>query len=199
MDNLKIIPFSEKYHFIKEKQLTIRLHEHGLMRLIPISVTEELINSTNKIIFHALLNSSVYKEMFFDHYSQKISAQRFADLRNIEDGRAAIEKTFRDTAKTGCAEGRHKGCLMVNSGMELAPHDPETAAIAHQAFRRAEDTFAAALKRAIDQGTISKTKNVRALARFLTGSFQGVQLMSRRGADQETLQDYTDTILAALD
>ncbi|MBC08502.1 TetR/AcrR family transcriptional regulator [Thalassospira sp.] len=134
-----------------------------------------------------------------DHYSQKISAQRFADLRNIEDGRAAIEKTFRDTAKTGCAEGRHKGCLMVNSGMELAPHDPETAAIAHQAFRRAEDTFAAALKRAIDQGTISKTKNVRALARFLTGSFQGVQLMSRRGADQETLQDYTDTILAALD
>ncbi|KJE34879.1 TetR family transcriptional regulator [Thalassospira sp. HJ] len=134
-----------------------------------------------------------------DHYSQKISAQRFADLRNIEDGRAAIEKTFRDTAKTGCAEGRHKGCLMVNSGMELAPHDPETAAIAHQAFRRAEDTFAAALKHAMDQGTISKTKNVRALARFLTGSFQGVQLMSRRGADQETLQDYTDTILAALD
>ena len=71
MDNLKIIPLSEKYHFIKEKQSTIRLHEHGLMRLIPISVSEELINSTNKIVFHALLNSSVYKEMFFDHYSQK--------------------------------------------------------------------------------------------------------------------------------
>jgi TetR/AcrR family transcriptional repressor of nem operon len=134
-----------------------------------------------------------------DHYSQKISVERFADLRNIEDGRTAIEKTFRDAAKTGCAEGRHKGCLMVNSGMELAPHDPETAAIAHQSFRRAEDTFSAALKRAIGQGTISKNKNVRALARFLVGSFQGVQLMSRRGADQETLQDYTDTILAALD
>jgi len=134
-----------------------------------------------------------------DHYSQKISTERFADLRNIEDGRAAIEKTFRDAAKTGTAEGRHKGCLMVNSGMELAPHDPETAAIAHQAFRRAEDTFAAALNRAIGQGKISKGKNVRALARFLAGSFQGVQLMSRRGADQETLNDYCETILAALD
>ena len=134
-----------------------------------------------------------------DHYSQKISAERFADLRNMEDGRHAIEKTFRDTAQTGIAEGRHKGCLMVNTGMEMAPHDPETAAIAHQAFRRAEEIFAAALKRAVQQGTISKDKNVRALARFLAGSFQGVQLMSRRGADQETLQDYTDTILAALD
>ncbi|MBO6803407.1 MAG: TetR/AcrR family transcriptional regulator, partial [Thalassospira sp.] len=56
-----------------------------------------------------------------------------------------------------------------------------------------------ALNRAIGQGKIAKTKNVRALARFLAGSFQGVQLMSRRGADQETLNDYCETILAALD
>lgn len=133
-----------------------------------------------------------------DHYSQKISAKRFADLREIEDGREAIEKTFRNSVKTGCAEGRHKGCLVVNSGMELAPHDPETAAIAHQAFRRVEDMFAAALTRGIKGGTIPKDKNVRALARFLAGSFQGVQLMSRRGADQETLEDYTNTILEAL-
>ncbi|MBN8196501.1 TetR/AcrR family transcriptional regulator [Thalassospira povalilytica] len=133
-----------------------------------------------------------------DHYSQKISSERFANLREIEDGREAIEKTFRDTAKTGCAEGKHKGCLIVNSGMELAPHDPETAAIAHQAFRRVEDMFAAALSRGIKHGTISKEKNIRALARFLAGSIQGVQLMSRRGADPETLEDYTNTILEVL-
>ena len=134
-----------------------------------------------------------------DHYSQKISAKRFADLREIEDGRKAIEKTFRDAAKNGCTEGRHKGCLIVNSGMELAPHDPETAAIAHQAFRRVEDMFGAALTRGIKQGTIAKDTNVRALSRFFAGSIQGVQMMSRRGADVETLEDYTNTILAALD
>jgi TetR/AcrR family transcriptional repressor of nem operon len=163
---------------------------------------QDLVNETglNRASMYASFGDK--KALFLrvlDHYSHKISAERFADLRNIEDGRAAIEKTFRDAAKTGTAEGRHKGCLMVNSGMELAPHDPETAAIAHQAFRRAEDTFAAALNRAVDQGKISKGKNVRALARFLAGSFQGMQLMSRRGADQETLQDYCETILGALD
>ncbi|MBS8275726.1 TetR/AcrR family transcriptional regulator [Thalassospira tepidiphila] len=163
---------------------------------------QDLVNETglNRASMYASFGDK--KALFLrvlDHYSHKISAERFADLRNIEDGRAAIEKTFRDAAKTGTAEGRHKGCLMVNSGMELAPHDPETAAIAHQAFRRAEDTFAGALNRAVDQGKISKGKNVRALARFLAGSFQGMQLMSRRGADQETLQDYCETILSALD
>jgi TetR/AcrR family transcriptional repressor of nem operon len=134
-----------------------------------------------------------------DHYSQKVSTERFAKLRAIEDGREAIETTFRDIAKTGCTDGKHKGCLMVNSGMELAPHDPEVAAIAHQAFRRVEDMFSAALNRGIACGTIATGKNIRALARFLAGSVQGVQLMSRRGADRETLDDYTTTILSTLD
>ncbi|MHC8492664.1 TetR/AcrR family transcriptional regulator [Thalassospira sp. SM2505] len=134
-----------------------------------------------------------------DHYSQKISTERFAKLREIENGREAIEATFRDTARNGCTDGKHKGCLIVNSGMELAPHDPEIAAISHQAFRRVEDMFAAALTRGIKHGTVSKEKNVRALSRFLAGSIQGVQLMSRRGADRETLEDYTNTILSTLD
>ncbi|MDG4720225.1 MULTISPECIES: TetR/AcrR family transcriptional regulator [Thalassospira] len=134
-----------------------------------------------------------------DHYSQKVSTERFTKLRSIEDGREAIETTFRDTAKTGCTDGKHKGCLMVNSGMELAPHDPEIAAIAHQAFRRVEDMFTAAINRGMAHGTIAKGKNIRALARFLAGSIQGVQLMSRRGADRETLDDYTTTILSTLD
>ncbi len=134
-----------------------------------------------------------------DHYSLKISSKRFAKLRETADGRVAIVTTFKDTTRHSCEDGHLKGCLMVNSGMELAPHDPETAAIAQQAFRRVEDMFANALKRGINTGTISADKNVRALARFFAGSIQGVHLMARRGADRETIEDYTDTILAALD
>ena len=134
-----------------------------------------------------------------DHYSQKISSERFAKLRETQDGRKAIEMTFKDTARQSCADGRYKGCLIVNSGMELAPHDPETAAIAKQAFRRVEDMFANALKRGIDAGTISRDKNIRPLARFFAGSIQGLQLMARRGADADILEDYIDTILDTLD
>ena len=77
---------------------------------------QDLVNETglNRASMYASFGDK--KALFLrvlDHYSQKISAQRFADLRNIEDGRAAIEKTFRDTAKTGCAEGRHKGCSRI--------------------------------------------------------------------------------------
>ncbi|WP_417810739.1 TetR/AcrR family transcriptional regulator [Thalassospira alkalitolerans] len=134
-----------------------------------------------------------------NHYSQKISTARFEKLHDIDDGREAITETFRNAARFGRNEGRHKGCLMVNSGMELAPHDPETAAIAQAAFRRVEDMFANAIKRGINQGTISDTKNIRALSRFFAGSFQGVNLMARRGADDSTLNDYVDMVLTTLD
>ncbi|NIZ03043.1 TetR/AcrR family transcriptional regulator [Thalassospira lucentensis] len=134
-----------------------------------------------------------------EHYSAKISTKRFEKLRETADGREAIVATFKDTTLQCCNDGRFKGCLMVNSGMELAPHDPDIAAISHRAFRRVEDMFANALRRGVDAGTISGDKNIRALARFLAASFQGVQLMARRGSDPETLQDYTETILAALD
>ncbi len=134
-----------------------------------------------------------------DHYTQKVSSVRFAKLVEMPDGRQAIYETFHDLAQCGLTDGRNKGCLMVNSGMELAPHDPETAALARQSFKRVELLFVDALVRAQAQKTISDGKNTRALARFLTGSAQGLQLMARRAADEGTMRDFVDVTLSTLD
>ena len=73
MGNPNILPLADRFNLVKQKQLTIRLHDHGLMRLIPIASDEDLFNQTHKIFFHSLINSIVYKGMFFDHFSQKLS------------------------------------------------------------------------------------------------------------------------------
>ena len=71
MDNLNVLSFSEKYHLTKEQQYIIRLHDHGLLRLIPVSAENDFFQTTNKIFFNTLINSTVYQELFFDHFSQK--------------------------------------------------------------------------------------------------------------------------------
>ena len=71
MSRANILSLSENFKINKEKQLVIRLHDHGLLRLIPLSVEEGLLKVTKKIFFHSLIHSSAYKEMFFDHFSQK--------------------------------------------------------------------------------------------------------------------------------
>ena len=71
MGNLKILSFGEKFKFFKDQQFNLRLHEHGLLRLIPLSVNKALFDVTDKVFFHSLINSKSYREMFFDHFSQK--------------------------------------------------------------------------------------------------------------------------------
>ena len=71
MDTLKVSSLSEKFKLVKEQHFNIRLHDHGLLRLIPLSVDHELFKVTDKFFFHTLVNSQAYQEMFFDHFSQK--------------------------------------------------------------------------------------------------------------------------------
>ena len=71
MGNLKILSFGEKFKFSKDQQFNLRLHDHGLLRLIPLNVDKALFDATDKVFFHSLINSTSYREMFFDHFSQK--------------------------------------------------------------------------------------------------------------------------------
>ena len=71
MEGLKVSSLTEKFNLSKDQQFSIRLHDHGLLRLIPLSVDKELFDVTEKIFFHTLINSVCYQEMFFDHFSQK--------------------------------------------------------------------------------------------------------------------------------
>ena len=56
MGNPNILPLADRFNLVKQKQLTIRLHDHGLMRLIPIASDEVLFNKTHKIFFHSLIS-----------------------------------------------------------------------------------------------------------------------------------------------
>ena len=71
MDTLKVSSLSENFKLVKEQHFNIRLHDHGLLRLIPLSVDPELLKMTDKFFFHTLVNSQAYQEIFFDHFSQK--------------------------------------------------------------------------------------------------------------------------------
>ena len=77
------------------------------------------------------------------------------------------------------AESGHKrGCLFGNTAAELAAHDEELAQRLAQQFRRLEDAFARALRRAKKEGELSEDKDPRALARFIVTLSQGLAATS---------------------
>jgi len=70
-NNNNILPLQDLYEFKVENKHLVRLHEHGLLRLITLNTEPRFSKVTNKIFFHSLLNNLVYQELFFDHYTQQ--------------------------------------------------------------------------------------------------------------------------------
>lgn len=91
-----------------------------------------------------------------------------------------------------------RGCLLANTAVELAPHDPEVAARISRYVRRTEDAFEQALRRARERGDIPADRDPRALARFLVTNLHGLRVMARAGADRTTLEDAARVALTAL-
>ena len=77
-----ILSLENRYKFNVENKYLIRLHEHGLLRLITLQTEPEFSQVTKKIFFHSLLNNFVYQELFFDHYTQKSAGKHGPFLIN---------------------------------------------------------------------------------------------------------------------
>ena len=111
---------------------------------------------------------------------------------------AGIEEVFGRTVESLVGYEPRRGCLLANSAVELAPHDPEVAEHISGYVRRLEGAFEDALERARKMGEIPKGSKPTALARFLVTSLHGLRVMARAGAERETLEDAAGVTLEAL-
>ncbi|MEU5761845.1 TetR/AcrR family transcriptional regulator [Nocardia sp. NPDC047648] len=90
------------------------------------------------------------------------------------------------------------GCLVVNSTIELAPRDPELAAVLAADQERRLAVLTDAFEAARRAGEIAPDKKPSALAHFVIATIGGMRVAARGGADRETLAAIATTALDAL-
>lgn len=147
-----------------------------------------------------------FYDTFGDKHSLFLSAlDRFQEVRAswIEEalrgeGLGGIEEVFHRSLNGLYQYRPPRGCLLANSAVELAPHDPEVAARISAYIWRTEGAFQAALERARDGGEIPSGSDPRALSRFLVNTLHGLRVLARAGADRGTLEDTVRVALGAL-
>jgi len=66
----KVIPIHSVWNFTLDSKSTLRLHEHGLMRVFKILTDKKLKEFDPYNFFTSLIDSDFYQELFFDHFSQ---------------------------------------------------------------------------------------------------------------------------------
>jgi TetR/AcrR family transcriptional repressor of nem operon len=95
--------------------------------------------------------------------------------------RDAILAAF-DAAATPPAANQPGGCLLVNTALELAPHDTEIRDMVTAAFEGVEAFFCNRIEAAQAAGTIRADIDAAHTAQTLLGLFVGLRVLMRAGA-----------------
>ncbi len=111
---------------------------------------------------------------------------------------ASIEAFFRMVVEQAREEDRPFGCMSCNEAIELSPHDAEVQQIIERDFVGIENALADAIERGKQDGSIPPSKDSRKMARALTVTHQGLQVMARSRVGLERLDDALSVILDAV-
>ncbi|MFC3798914.1 TetR/AcrR family transcriptional regulator [Cohnella sp. GCM10012308] len=95
-------------------------------------------------------------------------------------------------------KGNQMGCMTANEAIELAPHDPKLQEMVESDFHEIEQVFLATIERGKQNGSLCTGTESRKLARFLTVSLQGINVMIRAKAHRDVMEDTVSVILEKL-
>lgn len=112
-----------------------------------------------------------------------------ANLAKTQPPRQAILSLFWDTITAVVEQDHRNGCFLINTALELSPHDKEVAEIVRMAFTYMEKQF---FQKMIENGRaigeISKSVVPAHTARALLSLFIGLRVLSRSRPEKLLLQ-----------
>lgn len=162
---------------------------------------QDLVDATgiNRASMYATFGD---KHAFFlaavDHYIATVSSRRLERLQQTGSPRSALADFFDDLIAFSCGDGRRLGCLLTNAAVEMAPRNADIDERLNITFLRLEDAFYDNLLRAQQAGEVANGRDLRAAARLLTGTVQGIRVLARADSDDGTLRDIASEALKAV-
>ncbi len=112
--------------------------------------------------------------------------------------RAAFEAVFAWMIDECASKDRSRGCLCVNTAVELGPRDPEISAMLQAHARRVVTLFAERIEEAQRQGEVPERVDARATARFLLLTVYGITVGGKTGFGARKLDEVVRVALSVL-
>ena len=122
-------------------------------------------------------------------------------LLSVEDDRNpcnAIKNFFEHTLFSVPERRMRRGCMMVNTVLELADVDQGLSILASQKLDEIERAFEVCFERALESGTFSSQQTAKELAQFVMTINQGLRVSSRKDISKKDLQNILTTTTSVL-
>ncbi|HEX4409072.1 MAG TPA: TetR/AcrR family transcriptional regulator [Xanthobacteraceae bacterium] len=155
-----------------------------------------------KVTAPSLYNAFGDKEALFRrtlaHYLERGTRDRLRRLEQELPPRQAIEQFFKEIIEHSVKDRQRKGCFLVNSALEIAPHDEECRALIAEQFENIEGFFRGRVVAGQGEGSISPELDAGDMARLLLGTLLGIRVLARTKPRGDLLEGLARPALALL-
>lgn len=127
-------------------------------------------------------------------YLDMEARRRLSTLDAAPDSIQGLKKFFKDLVASAAASDC--GCLLVNSAMEIAPHDGELATDICAGLNEIEAGFRKAIEASQRRGLIPRSESAVDLSRLLLAAVIAILVLSRASSDRRLLESIAKSALA---
>jgi TetR/AcrR family transcriptional regulator, transcriptional repressor for nem operon len=148
-------------------------------------------------LYNAFRNKRSLFLKALDRYMAFTLSERIVRCRQLPP-RKAIETFLSEIIDRSLSDLQRKGCLLVNSALDVAPHDRRTREAVSGFLSRIEAFFLEQIDAGQADGSISPSANKEDAARHLLGVVVGMRVLSRVRPEPELLNGLVSSALVVL-
>lgn len=158
----------------------------------------ETTGLTGASLYNAFGDKRALFRTALDRYVESSIGERIKRCEALPP-RQAIATFFDEILRRSLNDRQRKGCMLVNSALEVAPHDPEFRKIIATVLTRIETFFLGCIEAGQAEGTITCSMPAQNIAHHLLGVLMGVRVLARVRPDRALLEGAIAPALALLD
>ncbi|MBP1886606.1 TetR/AcrR family transcriptional regulator [Sinorhizobium mexicanum] len=171
--------------------------EHGY-EATSIRDLAQAMGLTTASIYNAFGDKRAVYRKALDFYVEQSFVDRVGRFET-KPPREAIEAFFGEIIQRSLGDTRRKGCMLVNSALEVAPHDPEFQRVISEVLIQVEAFFARCVLAGQRDGTIGSRQSAPDMGRALLGMLLGIRVLARTRPERDLLEGLVRPVFALLE
>jgi TetR/AcrR family transcriptional regulator, transcriptional repressor for nem operon len=154
---------------------------------------------TGASLYNAFGDKHALYRRALDHYVEQSFGDRVGRFEGKFPPREAIGAFFKEIVERSLSDTERKGCMLVNSALEMAPHDPEFRRVVAEVLVQVEAFFRRCVAAGQKNGTIATSQSAEDLARLLLSTLLGIRVLARVRPERKLLEGLMRPVFALLD
>ena len=134
-----------------------------------------------------------------EHYLDRSTRARIKRLEDSLPPKQAIRRFIEEIIERSVNDRERRGCFLINSALEVAPHDKELGALIADRLGEIETFFRRSIKAAQADGAVPRKRVAKDIARLLLGVLLGIRVLARSKPERALLEGVARPAFALLD